>query len=96
MTMRMTRRGLLQSGLQLTLAGAAVSLLRWHGRGEKSCLDGKINEGLAQSLNFTEHSTTPIKPVATADCSVVARAAAMSDFQRERQCQGPVRLVGRL
>lgn len=60
MTTRMTRRGLLQSGLQLSVAGTVVSVatVAW-AEGEKSCLDGKINEGLAQSLNFTEHSTTP-------------------------------------
>jgi High potential iron-sulfur protein len=56
----LTRRGLLRSGLQLTLAGAVVSVAAVaQAQGDKSCLDGKINEGLAQSLNFTEHSTTP-------------------------------------
>ena len=60
MTTIMTRRGLLRSGLQLTLAGAVVSVgAVAHAEGEKSCLDGKINEGLATALNFTEHSTTP-------------------------------------
>jgi hypothetical protein len=60
MTTRMTRRGLLRSGLQVTLAGAVVSVASVAQAQEgKSCLDGKINEGLASALNFTEHSTTP-------------------------------------
>jgi hypothetical protein len=60
MTTRMTRRGLLQSGLQVTLAGALVSTTTLaQAQGEKSCLDGKMNEGLASALNFTEHSAKP-------------------------------------
>jgi High potential iron-sulfur protein len=60
MTTRMTRRGLLRSGLQVTLAGAVVSVSAVaRAQGEKSCLDGKMNEGLATALNFTEHSATP-------------------------------------
>jgi hypothetical protein len=60
MTTRVTRRRLLRSGLQVTLAGAVVSVATVaRAQGEKSCLDGKMNEGLAKSLNFTEHSTTP-------------------------------------
>jgi hypothetical protein len=60
MTTRMTRRGLLRSGLQVTLAGAVVSVsAAARAQGEKSCLDGKMNEGLATALNFTEHSTAP-------------------------------------
>jgi High potential iron-sulfur protein len=59
MTTRMTRRGLLRSGLQVTLAGVVVSVAAVARAEEKSCLDGNINEGLAKSLNFTEHSTTP-------------------------------------
>jgi hypothetical protein len=60
MTNRMTRRGLLRSGLQMTLATAVVSATAGaQAQAEKSCLDGKINEGLATALNFTEHSTTP-------------------------------------
>ena len=59
MTTRLTRRGLLRTGLQFTLAGAVVTASGMAQAEEKSCLDGKINEGLASSLNFTEHSTTP-------------------------------------
>jgi High potential iron-sulfur protein len=60
MTTRMTRRGLLRSGLQMTVAGAVVATAGVaQAAEEKSCLDGKINEGLASSLNFTAHSTTP-------------------------------------
>jgi hypothetical protein len=60
MTMRMTRRGWLQSGLQVTVAAAMASVAaQTLAQGDKSCLDGKINDGLAKSLNFTEHSTTP-------------------------------------
>jgi hypothetical protein len=55
----MTRRGLLRSGLQVTLAGAVVSVAAVAQAQEKSCLDGKMNDGLATALNFTEHSTTP-------------------------------------
>jgi hypothetical protein len=53
----MTRRGLLRSGLQVTLAGAVAVSAVARAQGEKSCLDGKMNEGLATALNFTEHST---------------------------------------
>lgn len=59
MTTRMTRRGLLLSGLQVTLAGGVIASAAANAQGEKSCLDGKMNEGLASALNFTEHSTTP-------------------------------------
>lgn len=59
MSTRMTRRGLLRTGLQVTLAGAVVSAAAVaRAADEKSCLDGKMNEGLATALNFTEHSTT--------------------------------------
>lgn len=59
MTTRMTRRGLLRSGLQMTLAGVVVSASTVaRAQGEKSCLDGKMDPGLAESMNFTEHSTT--------------------------------------
>jgi hypothetical protein len=58
MSMRMTRRGLLRSGLQVTLAGAVVSVAS-AARAEQSCLDGKMDEGLATALNFTERSTKP-------------------------------------
>jgi High potential iron-sulfur protein len=52
----MTRRGL----LRVALAGAVVSVAGVaRAQGEQSCLDGKMNEGLATALNFTEHSTKP-------------------------------------
>lgn len=60
MSARMTRRGLLRSGLQVTLAGAVASVAAAaRAQGEASCLDGKMDQGLATALNFTEHSTTP-------------------------------------
>jgi len=75
MTTRLTRRGLLRSGLQVTLAGAVVSVAAVaQAEGEKSCLDGKINDGLAQSLNFTEHSTTPNQTCG--NCGLFSGAAA--------------------
>jgi hypothetical protein len=44
----------------VTAAAAVVAVAAVaQAQGEKSCLDGKINDGLAKSLNFTEHSTTP-------------------------------------
>lgn len=53
---RMTRRRLLQG----TLAGTVVSVsAAARAQGEKTCLDGKMNEELAKALNFTEHSTIP-------------------------------------
>jgi len=60
MSTRMTRRGLLRSGLQVTLAGAVMSVAATaRSQDEASCLDGKMDPGLATALNFTEHSTTP-------------------------------------
>lgn len=56
MTTRMTRRGL----FKVTLAGAVVSVAGvTRAQAEQSCLDGKMDEGLATALNFTEHSTKP-------------------------------------
>ena len=56
----MTRRGLLRSGLQVTLAGAVASVAGVaRAQGEPACLDGKMNEGLATALNFTEQSPKP-------------------------------------
>jgi hypothetical protein len=50
----MTRRGL----LRVTLAGAVVSVAGV-ARAQDACLDGKMNEGLATALNFTEKSPKP-------------------------------------
>ena len=56
MTTRMTRRGL----LRVTLAGAVVSVAGVaRAQGEPACLDGKMDEGLATALNFTEQSAKP-------------------------------------
>ena len=56
MPTRMTRRGL----LKVTLAGAVASVAAVaRAQGESSCLDGKMNEGLATALNFTEQSPKP-------------------------------------
>ena len=56
MTTRMTRRGL----FQMTLAGALASAAGVaRAQGEQACLDGKMNEGLATALNFTEQSPKP-------------------------------------
>lgn len=54
MSARMTRRGL----LRVTLAGAVVSVAGV-ARAAEGCLDGKMNEGLATALNFTEQSPKP-------------------------------------
>ena len=53
MSTKMTRRGL----LRVTLAGAVASVAGVaRAQGEQACLDGKMNEGLATALNFTEQS----------------------------------------
>ncbi|MDY6946943.1 MAG: high-potential iron-sulfur protein [Pseudomonadota bacterium] len=51
----MTRRSL----FRMTLAGAVVSVASVARASEQACLDGKMNEGLATALNFTEHSPKP-------------------------------------
>ena len=56
MSARMTRRGWLKvtfAGAVASVAGVAVA------QGEEACLDGKMNEGLATALNFTENSSKP-------------------------------------
>lgn len=55
MSTQMTRRGL----LRLTLAGVAASVAGVARASEQACLDGKMNEGLATALNFTEQSPKP-------------------------------------
>jgi hypothetical protein len=58
-----TRRGLLQSGLQLTLAGSLVTCASAAIAADAgTCADAKMDAGLASSLHYTEHTPDPAKP----------------------------------
>jgi High potential iron-sulfur protein len=43
----------------MTVAGAVMSVASMARASEQACLDGKMNEGLATALNFTERSPKP-------------------------------------
>jgi hypothetical protein len=55
-----TRRGVLKSGLQLTLAGTLVATAGATLAADK-CADGKMDPGLAGSLHYTDNSPDPGK-----------------------------------
>jgi len=58
----MTRRGLLRSGLQLSLAGTLVAATGVVAAAEGGkCADSKMDPGLASSLHYTESSPDPAK-----------------------------------
>jgi hypothetical protein len=59
-----SRRGLLQSSLQLTLAGtiaAAAAGIAAADTALASCTDSKMDPGLASSLHYSEKSPDPTK-----------------------------------
>ena len=60
MAMLISRRGLLRTSLQVTLAGtvAAAGIAT---AAEGTCADGKMDSGLASSLHYTEASPDPGK-----------------------------------
>jgi anaerobic selenocysteine-containing dehydrogenase len=64
MAILISRRGLLQSSLQLTLAGtiaAAATGIAAADTAPASCADSKMDPGLAGSLHYSEKSPDPTK-----------------------------------
>ena len=64
MAILISRRGLLQSSLQLTLAGtiaAAAAGIAAADTAPASCADSKMDPGLASSLHYSEKSPEPTK-----------------------------------
>jgi hypothetical protein len=60
MAILISRRGLLQSSLQLTLAATIATGTA--AAADKACADSNMDAGLATSLHYTEASPDPTKP----------------------------------
>ena len=58
MAMIISRRGLLRTSLQVTLAGT-IATAGIAAAAEGSCSDSKMDAGLASSLHYTEASPEP-------------------------------------
>ena len=59
-----SRRGLLRSSLQLTLAGTVVAATGIATAADQACADSKMDAGLAASLHYTEASPDAAKACA--------------------------------